>query len=66
MLKVAIVIWIIGGATLAGMLVIAVLAVPSLSEQAMQWIPRAVAGGFVLAMPISFLVARKIAGPSLR
>ncbi|WP_322515664.1 hypothetical protein SR870_22240 [Rhodopseudomonas palustris] len=66
MFKVAVVLWIIGGATLAGMLMVAVLAVPSLSEQAMTWIPMAVAAGFVLAMPVSFLVARKIARPSVR
>jgi len=66
MFKVAVVLWIIGGATLAGMLMVAVLAVPTLSEQAMKWIPFAVAAGFVLAMPVSFLVARKIARPSVR
>ncbi|WP_022723504.1 hypothetical protein [Rhodopseudomonas sp. B29] len=64
MIKIAMIIWIIGGATLAGMLVVAVLAIPDLSEQAMQWIPRAVALGFVLAMPVSFLVARAIARPA--
>ncbi|MCG6207261.1 hypothetical protein LPW26_21655 [Rhodopseudomonas sp. HC1] len=61
MFKVAMVLWIIGGATLTGMLLVAVLAVPSLAEHAMQWIPWAVAAGFVLAMPISYLVARQIA-----
>jgi hypothetical protein len=60
------VIWIIGGATLAGMLIVAVLAVPDLSEQAMQWIPRAVAAGFLLALPLSVLVARMIARPAVR
>jgi len=66
MIKVAVVLWIIGGATLAGMLMIAVLATPSLAQDAMTWIPRVVAAGFVLAMPVSFLVARKIARPSVR
>ncbi|KPF89650.1 hypothetical protein NML43_19935 [Rhodopseudomonas palustris] len=61
MLKVAMVLWIIGGATLTGMMVVAILAVPSLAEHAMEWIPRAVAAGFVLAMPVSYLVARQIA-----
>ena len=64
MIKIAMIIWIIGGATLAGMLMVAVLAVPALSEQAMLWIPRAVALGFVVAMPVSFLVARAIARPA--
>jgi hypothetical protein len=65
MIKVAVVLWIIGGATLAGMLMVAVLAVPSLSEQAMHWIPIVVGAGFLIAMPISFLVARKIFRPSV-
>lgn len=66
MIKVAVILWIIGGATLAGMMIVAVLAVPSLSEQAMTWIPYAVGAGFLLAMPASFLVARQIARPALR
>ncbi|PZA09826.1 hypothetical protein DNX69_20965 [Rhodopseudomonas palustris] len=66
MFKVAVVVWIIGGATLAGMLMVAVLVVPSLSAEAMHWIPIAVGCGFVIAMPVSFVVARKIATPSVR
>lgn len=66
MIRIAALIWIIGGATLAGMAVIAVLATPSLSEQAMQWIPIAVATGFIVAMPVSFLVARAIARQAAR
>lgn len=56
MLKIALIIWIIGGATLAGMCMVAVLVAAH-----DQLIPAAVATGFVLAMPISVLVARKIA-----
>ncbi|PYF04975.1 hypothetical protein BJ122_102201 [Rhodopseudomonas faecalis] len=59
MLKIAILIWIIGGATLAGMCMVAVLVAAN-----DQLIPAAVATGFVLAMPISVLVARKIAKPA--
>ncbi len=59
MLKIAILIWIIGGATLAGMCMVAVLVAAN-----DQLIPAAVATGFVLAIPISVLVARKIARPA--
>jgi hypothetical protein len=59
MLKIAILIWIIGGATLAGMCMVAVLVVAN-----DQLIPAAVATGFIVAMPISFFVARKIAKPA--
>ncbi len=59
MLKIAILIWIIGGATLAGMCMVAVLVAAN-----DQLIPAAVATGFVLAIPISVLVARKIAKPA--
>ncbi|ABD88770.1 hypothetical protein [Rhodopseudomonas palustris] len=66
MIKVAIVVWIVVGASLAGCAMVAVLAVPSLAQDAMQMIPRAVLAGFLVAMPISFLIARKIARPSAR
>lgn len=59
MLKIALIIWIIGGATLAGMCMVAVLVAAN-----DQLIPAAVATGFVLAIPISVLVARKIAKPA--
>lgn len=55
MLKIAMLIWIIGGATLAGMCMVAVLVTAN-----DHLIPAAVATGFVVAMPISFFVARKI------
>jgi hypothetical protein len=39
---------------------IAVLIVPDLAAQAMKNIPLAVLAGFVAAIPLSYLVARKI------
>jgi len=54
------------GTALAGTAVIAVLAVPSLALQAMQNIPFAVLIGFVAAMPLSYLVARKIGASPVR
>ena len=62
MFNVSLLIWIIMGTALAGSAVIVVLAVPSLAAQAMENIPYAVLTGFVAAMPLSYLVARKIGG----
>jgi hypothetical protein len=64
MIKIAVLIWIVLGASLAGCAMVAVLAIPGLAEQGMQLIPRAVLAGFVVAMPLSFLIARKIARPT--
>ncbi|NVN85255.1 MAG: hypothetical protein HXX15_04115 [Rhodopseudomonas sp.] len=65
MLKVAVLVWIVLGASLAGAAMIAVLAVPDLAADAMRLVPRAVICGFVVAIPLSFLIARKIARPSV-
>jgi len=66
MFKISLIVWIILGTALAGTAVIAVLAVPSLADQAMKNIPLAVLTGFTVAMPLSYLVARKIAGAPVR
>ncbi|THD56782.1 MAG: hypothetical protein E8A46_02760 [Bradyrhizobium sp.] len=60
MFKISLLVWIVLGTALAGAAVIAVLAFPGLADQAMKNIPRAVLIGFTLAMPLSYLVARKI------
>ena len=53
MLKIAIILWIVLGSTLAGSALIVVLATPVLADQAMKLIPWAALAGFVLAMPLS-------------
>ncbi|WP_230533032.1 hypothetical protein [Microvirga roseola] len=60
MLKLAPLIWIILGTTLAGMLVVPVLTVPSLADRSMTMIPAATAAGFLLAIPLALLIARRI------
>jgi len=60
MFKISLLVWMMLGTALAGTAVIAVLAVPSLADQAMKNIPFAVLIGFCVAMPLSYLVARKI------
>ena len=54
------------GTALAGSAVISVLAVPSLAAEAMKNIPFAVLIGFAAAMPLSYLVARKLGASATR
>ena len=62
MAAVATLIWIVLGATLAGVGLTVVVATPALATESMRYIPWAVLAGFVVAMPLSFLLARSIAG----
>jgi hypothetical protein len=62
MFRVTLVVWIMLGTTLAGTALLAVLIVPELAAQAMKNIPRAVLAGFAIAIPLSYLVARKLGG----
>jgi len=66
MFKISILVWMMLGTALAGAAVIAVLAVPSLAAEAMKNIPFAVLIGFAVAMPLSYLVARKIGASAAR
>jgi hypothetical protein len=60
MIKVAAVVWIVLGTALAGIALLTVLSIGSLADQGMKLIPMVVLGGFVVAMPLSFLIARRI------
>ncbi|UZE52200.1 hypothetical protein ONR75_17980 [Rhodopseudomonas sp. P2A-2r] len=60
MIKIAVVVWIVLGTTLAGCGLLTVLSIGTLADQAMKLIPMVVLGGFVVAMPLSFWIARKI------
>jgi hypothetical protein len=62
MFRVTLVVWIVLGTALAGSALLAVLIVPDLAAQAMKNIPRAVLAGFAVAVPLSYLVARKLGG----
>lgn len=62
MFKVSLLVWIMLGTVLAGTSLIVVLMVPSFAAEAIKNIPYAVAVGFVLAVPLSYLVARQIRG----
>jgi hypothetical protein len=60
MLKLATLVWIMLGTTLAGILVTAVLVTPGFEASAMKAIPIAGIAGYLLALPLSVMVARKI------
>lgn len=60
MLKIAILVWMMAGTTLAGIAVMVVLAVPSLAVKDMQYIPIAAVLGFVVAIPLAYVVAKRI------
>ncbi len=60
MLRLAILLWILIGTTLAGTFILAVVAVPSLADQGMRLIPWAGAAGFLLGVPVAAYIARAI------
>ncbi len=61
MFRLAILIWVVGATTLAGIFVTVVLLVPSMQAQAMKNIPIAAAIGAAVAIPISLWAAKAIA-----
>ncbi|MDI9850213.1 hypothetical protein QM467_19430 [Rhodoblastus sp. 17X3] len=54
-------IWIVLGATLAGVGLTIVVATTALAAASMRLLPSAILAGFVLAMPLSLPLARKLA-----
>lgn len=62
MLRLSILLWALIATTLAGTFILAVVSVPSLSEQGMRLIPWAALAGAMLAMPVAAFVAKAITG----
>ncbi len=60
MFKIALIVWMIAGTTLAGIAIMVVLTVPSLATKDMQYIPFAAVIGFVIAVPLAYVVAKRI------
>lgn len=60
MYKVAALVWIVVGVTMAGIAMIPVLTVPQLSHDPMKMIPIVCAAAAVIAMPISLWIAKRI------
>lgn len=60
MFKVALLVWIVLGSTLAGIAVVVITSIPNLYDQGFTLIPWGAAGGFVLAIPFSFIIAKQL------
>jgi hypothetical protein len=60
MLKIAVLVWIMLGTTLAGIALTLTLTVPALQPNAMKLLPIFSLAGFVIAIPASVVVAKKI------
>lgn len=66
MFKIAVLIWMVLGTTLAGIPIIVIVISPSLVAHGMTLIPIFAAAGFILAVPLSYLIAKKIAADTMR
>ena len=66
MFKIAIIVWMMAGTTLAGIAIMAVLTVPALAVHDMKYIPYAGIAGFVIAIPLAIVVAKRIAAATAR
>lgn len=60
MFKIAAVLWIIIGTVFAGIAVMTVLSVPALAAHAGTYIPYGAIAGFVIAVPVAFVVAGRM------
>lgn len=60
MFKIALLVWIVLGATLAGIALTLTLTIPALQANAMKLLPIFSLAGFVVAIPASIFVAKKI------
>ncbi len=66
MLKIAVIVWMIAGTVLAGIAIMVVLAVPTLAVHDMRYIPIAAAVGALIAIPLAYVVAKKIVALTAR
>jgi hypothetical protein len=60
MFRLALLIWVVLGTTLAGVGVVVVVSDASLYSQGMKLIPIAAMAGFIVAIPLSFMVSKRI------
>lgn len=60
MLRIAILVWLVLGITLAGIAIMVVVAVPELFNQGMELIPIAAGVGALIAVPFAYLIAKRI------
>jgi hypothetical protein len=60
MTRLAALLWVMGGATLAGIFIMIVLMIPSMQFEAIKYISIAAIAGFVVAIPLSLIAAKAI------
>ena len=60
MFKIAHLVWMVLGTVFAGAAIVVVLAIPALASQEMRLLPLAALGGLIVAIPVSWLIARTI------
>jgi hypothetical protein len=60
MFKIAALVWVMVGTVFAGIAVMTILTVPSLATQDMRLIPVGAIAGFILAIPVAFVVAKRM------
>ncbi len=60
MFKIAAVVWIMLAVTLAGIALLVIVTIPPLAQQAALLIPVVCGAALLAAMPLSYLVARRI------
>jgi preprotein translocase subunit SecY len=62
MFKIAALLWIVVGTVLAGVALTVIVSVPELYAQGARLIPILCGAGFLIAMPVAYVIARQIAG----
>jgi hypothetical protein len=60
MLKIAVLVWVMLGTTLAGIAVVVILNLPGLAGQEFKFLPIAAIVGFLVAIPFSVAIAKVI------
>jgi preprotein translocase subunit SecF len=60
MLRMTVLIWVLAGTVLAGIAVTLVLVVPSLAANELKNIPYAAIGGYLVGVPVSWVIAKQI------
>lgn len=60
MFKIAAIVWVMVGTVFAGIAVMTILSVPALAAHDMAYIPYAAIAGFIVAIPVAFIVAGRM------
>jgi hypothetical protein len=60
MFRLALLIWVVLGTTLAGIAVMVITVNPDFFNQGMKLIPLVAIAGFVVAIPLSFVISKRL------